>query len=653
MSINSAVLYLLFSLTISPMKLNSWKEIYTIKNYIRLKKVYPDTSSYPEDSTHLFIGYTDKAVVFYAKNFQKGHINATIRKRDDQQIPQGEDALTFIIASSGIGKNAYYIAINPLGTIYDKILTPDGFVEWDGDITVKAHKTSYGWDCLLIVPFRSINFVKSAWGIQVIRTIISKNTMLALHFTKDLGSLYEMDELKIDFSSVKAVRLLTPIIIPEVRLHGVYDTTSLTWKTKLQGGGVVRLKGRGNTLFDFTYSPDYSELPLDFSQFSLQRLPVTYPEKRQFFIEGSGFYKTPVTLVRTRNIEDVKYGAKFYSSSKNNDFALFFVKDSVLKDIMFAKYTYHMGKNTSIGFFSGMNKINYEVASLDLNHYVQRYNTQIKIQGSRIINSGIDLKYVDIERNVNTGLGGYISYFDVDSGFVSPLNFGGLLDFDNKRKIAASLQYITSTSIRNKSAIFSFNLWGHNTWNKKDNSLIYKEYSVQGNMYYLPMVGALLFQTGDLNFLGLNDNSYKLFAPGIGYFISSWKQVIMYVLIGKYLGGNFLNPHLTLKVSPFGMNTGIDAYYVRSVLDSVGVINFYGEYRTPVSHLLLKPSVIYTNDFRQNTQDLDFNIVFVYEPGYLKGIYLAYQKSLEKISNRWNTLSGKIILKFKWGFKVM
>ena len=127
----------------------------------------------------------------------------------------------------------------------------------------------------------------------------------------------------------------------------------------------------------------------------------------------------------------------------------------------------------------------------------------------------------------------------------------------------------------------------------------------------------------------------------------------MYVLTGEYLGGDFLSPHLTLKVSPFGMNTGIDAYYVRSVLDSVGVINFYGEYRTPVSHLLLKPSVIYTNDFRQNTQDLDFNIVFVYEPGYLKGIYLAYQKSLEKISNRWNTLSGKIILKFKWGFKVM
>lgn len=646
-----AALHMLLSFTISPAKINTWEEIYNLKEYVKLFKVYPDTSSLFRDSTQLFIGYTDKALVFYAKNFQEGPYNATIRKRDDEQISGGEDAITFIISANGIGKNAYYIAINPLGTVFDKVITREGFVEWDGDITVKTQKTSYGWDCLLLVPFRSINFVRSTWGLQVTRTIISKNTILALYYTKDPRSLYEMAQLEIDFDNIKSERLFTPIIIPELRLQSTYDTASTTWKTKIKAGGVFRLKGEKNTVFDLTLLPDYSELPLDFRQFSLQRLPIAYEEKRQFFIEGRAYYQMPVSLLRTRNIENLEYGGKFYSSSENNDFALFFVKDSIFKDIFFAKYTYHLGEYTSVGFFSGLSKIDYNIASLDLSHYFQKLNTQLKIQGSRIINREINLKYFEISRNVNTGLGGSFYYVDVDSGFLSLLNAGGLLSFDDMRRINGTLQYIKTTSIKNREAVVALEFWGHNTWNKKTDTSIYKENSVAGTVYYPPFIGFVGFQMGHLDFLNLNNNSYTLYVPGIAYFISSWKQVFIKIFLGKYLGKDFIRPDITLNVSPFGMNTGIEAYFVKSILDSIGVINFYGEYRTPIPKLLLKPSIVYTDNFREHSRNLDFNIVFVYEPGYLKGIYLAYQKSIERTENNWITRSGKIIFKVRWEFK--
>jgi len=90
--------FVLFSMLIEPAKMKTPKEVY-MQNPIKLVQIMPDTSSNPEDSSLVFIGYTQKALVVYARNYQKGKINATTKKRDAEEINDGEDIFSIILAS--------------------------------------------------------------------------------------------------------------------------------------------------------------------------------------------------------------------------------------------------------------------------------------------------------------------------------------------------------------------------------------------------------------------------------------------------------------------------------------------------------------------------------------------------------------------------
>ena len=646
------LLAIIIGMVIEPVKLQIAKDIYKQKP-IKLVQITPEASSNPTDSTLVYMGYTKDKLVFYFKNYQQGAISATTRKRDAESL-KSEDNIVLILATHGKGHNAYYIIVNPLGSVYDKMLTQDGSeVEWDGDIKAWAHKTDYGWECMINIPFSTINYSKGTWGIQVERNIVSTMGTQGLYITNHIGSPYEVADMNIDFNYIsKGHKNTSMSILPVLRFERVYNSKENKWTDRIRTGGTFRFKQKTHTVMDITAYPDYSELPLDFKEFSVNRLPIEYPEKRPFFIEGRAYYTPLYSLIRTRNIEDIKYGGKFYTAGKGADFGAYYIKDTTLGDIVSSNFTYHVSSLTDIGVFTAIDTVNYNVFAINASHSIKKYGASFGGQLTKVLNNNAYYKSFYINKNAETGLSGGFSYQDIDKGFISPLNTVSF-SFDGVRWYGFNFDYRRYFKAKNKDIFVRISSGGEYVHNKIDRSLVLKDIAPQIEVNMLPYVIVLATSAGNFNYLHLNDNTTITGGVALGYYLSSWKKIILILDYGNYLGGHIFNPSLTLNISPFGLNTGIETYFVKSPLDSLYALNFYGEYPTPVKHLLIKPSIIYTNNFLENAKDIDMNIVFLYEPDYLRGVYLAYQRSLHKEDkNPWSLLNGKIIFKIKWGFKV-
>jgi hypothetical protein len=98
----------------------------------------------------------------------------------------------------------------------------------------------------------------------------------------------------------------------------------------LQGaaGGEAKLILKDSFVLDSTLNPDFSDVESDQPQFTVnQRYSVFFPELRQFFLENSEYFSTPINLVYTRNIGHPAWGVRLTGKSGNTNVGLFATDD--------------------------------------------------------------------------------------------------------------------------------------------------------------------------------------------------------------------------------------------------------------------------------------------------------------------------------------
>jgi len=79
-----------------------------------------------------------------------------------------------------------------------------------------------------------------------------------------------------------------------------------------QAGLDAKLILKDSFVLDATVNPDFSQVESDEPQITVnQRFEVFFPEKRPFFLENAGYFKTPINLLFTRRIADPQLGVRF------------------------------------------------------------------------------------------------------------------------------------------------------------------------------------------------------------------------------------------------------------------------------------------------------------------------------------------------------
>jgi hypothetical protein len=97
---------------------------------------------------------------------------------------------------------------------------------------------------------------------------------------------------------------------PRISPDPVWESASNV-REALSAGLDVRYPSSTIT-WDFTFNPDFAQIEADPAQINLEDVELRLSEKRPFFQEGMGLFKTPLELFYTRRAgaKDLKYGAK-------------------------------------------------------------------------------------------------------------------------------------------------------------------------------------------------------------------------------------------------------------------------------------------------------------------------------------------------------
>jgi len=220
--------------------------------------------------------------------------------RKDFNLSNG-DVVQVVLDTFFDRRNGYEFATNPRGAKWDAQMANEGREvnsDWDGIWYVRTQINERAWTVEMAIPFRTLKFRAGdaqVWGINFMRRIRRKNEesywapiprmFNSIHYVSRAGVL----------EGLEGIRPGTNIRIKPYVIGSLADfaTAGPTAHRVFRGDGGVDVKWgvtSGLTL-DVTYNTDFSQVEADEQQINLTRFSLFFPEKRDFFLEGSGIFR--------------------------------------------------------------------------------------------------------------------------------------------------------------------------------------------------------------------------------------------------------------------------------------------------------------------------------------------------------------------------
>jgi len=186
--------------------------------------------------------------------------------------------------------------INPNGAFAEVLITDEGSgfnEDWNCVWHIKTKITDKGWFAEIAIPFSSLKFSNQSeqiWGINLERNIRRKNEQVLWQgWSRD----YSLKKIS------QAGKLIGLKDIAGKKLYKIkpYITGGFEKETDEKLKYVKRIGGDFNYLvsptmkLNFTLNTDFSQVESDKVQINLSRFSISYPEKRDFFLEGKDIFE--------------------------------------------------------------------------------------------------------------------------------------------------------------------------------------------------------------------------------------------------------------------------------------------------------------------------------------------------------------------------
>ncbi|MBI1956018.1 MAG: carbohydrate binding family 9 domain-containing protein [Acidobacteria bacterium] len=245
-------------------------------------------------------------------------ILATDRRRDSKL--DNDDSITVVLDTFHDHRSAFMFRTNPLGTQYDALITDEGNTlneNWDEKWNVTAQMTPAGWTAEFAIPFKSLRVREedgNIWGLDLERVIRRKNEQtywtnyrrgFKLESVSQAGHLQGIENIETGMRfRVKPYLLggFSQAVRQQSPASNQFRTT--TKDASDVGMEVMKYRITPSLTADFTWNTDFAQTEVDDQQVNLDRFPIFFPEKREFFLEGAGIYE--FGLSRAEATTDIK-----------------------------------------------------------------------------------------------------------------------------------------------------------------------------------------------------------------------------------------------------------------------------------------------------------------------------------------------------------
>jgi hypothetical protein len=206
-----------------------------------------------------------------------------------------DDNFQIILDTYGDRRNAYFFAVNPNGSQADSLIQDNGRKsnsDWNGVWYAVAAKTGDGWFAEVRIPFKTLKFSpaeEQTWGVNFERDIRHKREQVRWQGWSRDASFRQVSRA----GTLEGLRGLARMGSFEFRPYAVGGVEKDRDEKALATGDLgldFAYLVNPTVKMDFTINPDFAQVESDQMIVNLTRFSISYPEKRQFFLEGKNFF---------------------------------------------------------------------------------------------------------------------------------------------------------------------------------------------------------------------------------------------------------------------------------------------------------------------------------------------------------------------------
>ncbi len=283
----------------------------------------PKDGAAPVNRTEVYLGYDQQNLyaVWVAFAREPGTLRAQMSRRDSVEFEQ--DVVALYLDTFNDRLRAYNFLANPQGVQTDAIWTDpyDRDPSFDTVWHAEGQRNGKGYVVLMTIPFKSLRFPpgsQQTWGLLLQRWAPhdGENSFWPPLSTQVQGRLSRTARLEgLDgISSGRSMQIMPYGVFRAFRELDTRDPALATFdsrRAQVDGGVDAKFVLKDSLVLDVTLNPDFSQVESDQPQTTVnQRFEVFFPEKRPFFLENAGFFRTPINLLFTRRIADPQFGLR-------------------------------------------------------------------------------------------------------------------------------------------------------------------------------------------------------------------------------------------------------------------------------------------------------------------------------------------------------
>ncbi|MDP9145901.1 MAG: carbohydrate binding family 9 domain-containing protein, partial [Actinomycetota bacterium] len=218
--------------------------------------------------------------------------------RRDQQTEADRLEIIFDTYHNHLGRTSF--SVNPSGVRYDAGQASE-FTDpsWDPVWEARTAIDEQGWTAELRIPFSQLRFPRDSvqtWGLQIWRTAsrINELSMWSHWGRSESGGPQRFGHLE-GLEVQRGTRRLEvlPYVVGRGQLLRPGDPGDPFFEqrsTDARFGGDLKYLLTSNLTLDATINPDFGQVEVDPAVVNLSAFETFFPERRPFFIEGSGVF---------------------------------------------------------------------------------------------------------------------------------------------------------------------------------------------------------------------------------------------------------------------------------------------------------------------------------------------------------------------------
>jgi hypothetical protein len=272
---------------------SAWSQAQSVSNFTQRELHVGESAS---ETTKVAVLFDDEYLYIGFWGYDRAPAELIRNKLARDFSFQSEDNFKVVIDTYNDDRTGFRFVTNPNGALADAVISGNGQQvngDWDGVWTVATRVTEEGWFAEFAIPFSTLRFgptPEAGWGINFERSIARKHeSVLWQGWSRDrkLENVSQAGSL-IGLPGLSSVKLL------EGKPYGVagwQHRPVVRGETVSDVGGDVNYLITPTAKLTATVNPDFGQIESDRAQINLTRFSISYPEKREFFLEGADFFQ--------------------------------------------------------------------------------------------------------------------------------------------------------------------------------------------------------------------------------------------------------------------------------------------------------------------------------------------------------------------------